>query len=85
MTGLSSGGPDVTLAALRRAALGARSGRLAEQMAQRVRLSEEQLETGYVQPGLAEVQYAEALRQLGDLGPAQSYAEEVLGDPDRED
>ncbi len=52
--------------------------RRAERMAERVRLSEEPPETGYVQPGLAEVQYAEALRQLGDLGPAQSYAEEAL-------
>ncbi len=52
--------------------------RHAEHMAQRVTLSEEPPETGYVQPGLAEVQCAEALRQLGDLGPAQAYAEEAL-------
>jgi ATP/maltotriose-dependent transcriptional regulator MalT len=57
--------------------------RHAEQMAQRVRLSEEPPETGYVQPGLAEVQYAEALRQLGDLRPAQAYAEEALASADR--
>jgi tetratricopeptide (TPR) repeat protein len=50
----------------------------AETMAGRIQLSEEPPETGYVQRGLAEVQHAEALRQLGDLAPAQSYAEEAL-------
>jgi hypothetical protein len=50
----------------------------AEIMAGRVRVSEEPPETGYVQPGLAAVQYAEALRQLGDLSAAQSYAEQAV-------
>src|SRR6266487_13442 len=52
--------------------------RRAERMAERIRRSEEPPETGYVQPGLVEVQHAEALRQLGDLAPAQVYAEEAL-------
>lgn len=52
--------------------------RQTEGMAERIRLSEEPPETGYVQPGLAELQHAEALRQLGDLAPAQAYAEEAL-------
>jgi hypothetical protein len=56
--------------------------RQAESMAGRIQLSEEPPETGYVQPGLAEVQHAEALRQLGDLAPAQSYAEEALSTAD---
>jgi alpha-D-ribose 1-methylphosphonate 5-triphosphate synthase subunit PhnG len=44
-------------------------------MAARIRLSEEPPETGYVQPGLVEVQHADALRRLGDLTAARSYAE----------
>jgi hypothetical protein len=32
-------------------------------------------ETGYVQPGLVEVQHADALRRLGDLTAARAYAE----------
>lgn len=52
--------------------------RRAERMAGRIRPSEEPPETGYVQRGLLEVQHAEALRQLGDLAPAQAYAEEAL-------
>src|SRR5579875_3179268 len=52
--------------------------RRAEHMAGRIRRSDEPPETDYVQPGLAELQHAEALRQLGDLSPAQSYAEEAL-------
>jgi tetratricopeptide (TPR) repeat protein len=56
--------------------------RRAESMAERIRLSEEPPETGYVQRGLAEVQHAEALRQLGDLADAQSYAEEALNTAD---
>jgi hypothetical protein len=52
--------------------------RRAEQMAGRIRVSQEPPETGYVQPGLAELQHAEALRQLGDLAPAQAYAREAL-------
>jgi tetratricopeptide (TPR) repeat protein len=52
--------------------------RRSEAMAGRIQPSEEPPETGYVQRGLAEVQHAEALRHLGDLGPARSYAEEAL-------
>jgi tetratricopeptide (TPR) repeat protein len=50
----------------------------AERMARRIQPSEEPPETGYVQRGLVEIQHAEALRQLGDLAPAQAYAEEAL-------
>jgi tetratricopeptide (TPR) repeat protein len=56
--------------------------RQAERMAERIQLSEEPPETGYVQPGLTEVQHAEALRQLGDLAPAQLYAEQALSTAD---
>lgn len=52
--------------------------RRAERMADRIRPGQEPPETGYVQPGLAELQHAEALRQLGDLVAAQSCAEEAL-------
>lgn len=52
--------------------------RHAERMAGRIQPSAEPPETGYVQRGLVEVQQAEALRQLGDLVSAQSYAEEAL-------
>jgi tetratricopeptide (TPR) repeat protein len=55
----------------------------AESMAGRIRLSEEPPETGYVQPGLAELQHAEALRQLGDLTAAQTYAEQALTTADQ--
>ena len=51
------------------------SMRRSEEMAARIRLSEEPPETGYVQPGLVEVQHADALRSLGDLTAARSYAE----------
>jgi hypothetical protein len=47
-------------------------------MAGRIRLSEEPAETGYVQPGLVEVQHAEALRSLGDLSAARNYAERAV-------
>jgi hypothetical protein len=72
-----------TLQAKAYARMGDRAGcheqmRRAEHMAERIRLSEEPPETGYVQRGLVELQHAEALRQLGDLAPAQSYAEEAL-------
>lgn len=72
-----------TLQAKAYARMGDRAGcheqmRRAENMAERIRLSEEPPETGYVQRGLVELQHAEALRQLGDLAPAQSYAEEAL-------
>ncbi|MGO9292795.1 MAG: transcriptional regulator, partial [Streptosporangiaceae bacterium] len=52
--------------------------RRAEATAARIRAGEEPPETGYVQRGLVEVQHAEALRLLGDLGPARSYAAEAL-------
>ena len=51
------------------------SMRRSEETAARIRLSEEPPETGYVQPGLVEVQHADALRRLGDLTAARSYAE----------
>ena len=56
--------------------------RRAEDMAGRILLTEEPPETGYVQRGLVEVQHAEALRTLGDLAPAQAYAEEALSTAD---
>lgn len=52
--------------------------RLSEATAGQIRQGEEPPETGYVQPGLLECQHAEALRRLGDLAPAQEYAEEAL-------
>lgn len=52
--------------------------RRAERMTDRIQPGQEPPETGYVQPGLAELQHAEALRQLGDLAAAQSHAEEAL-------
>ncbi|MEV1242365.1 transcriptional regulator [Nonomuraea sp. NPDC049750] len=52
--------------------------RLSEATAGQIRQGEEPPETGYVQPGLLECQHAEALRRLGDLTPAQEYAEEAL-------
>ena len=51
------------------------SMRRSEETAARIRLSEEPPETGYVQPGPVEVQHADALRRLGDLTAARSYAE----------
>jgi hypothetical protein len=69
-----------TLQAKAYARMGNRGGchasmRRSEEMAGRIRLSEEPPETGYVQPGLVEVQNADALRRLGDLTSARSYAE----------
>lgn len=69
-----------TLQAKAYARMGDRPGchasmRRSEEMAARIRLSEEPPETGYVQPGLVEVQHADALRRLGDLTAARSYAE----------
>jgi tetratricopeptide (TPR) repeat protein len=52
--------------------------RRAERMTDRIQPGQEPPETGYVQPGLAELQHAEALRQLGDLAAAQSRAEEAM-------
>jgi len=51
---------------------------LAETAAGLIRRDEEPDETGYVQPGLAEVQLAEALMTLGDMDPAQEYAREAV-------
>ncbi len=44
----------------------------------RVNSGDEPPELGYVQPGLVEVQHAEALRQLGDLAAAQTYAQAAV-------
>jgi hypothetical protein len=76
-----------TLQAKAYARMGDRAGcheqmRRAENTAGRIRLTEEPPETGYVQRGLVEVQHAEALRTLGDLAPAQAYAEEALSTAD---
>jgi len=76
-----------TLQAKAYARMGDRPGcheqmRRAENTAGRIRLTEEPPETGYVQRGLVEVQHAEALRMLGDLAPAQAYAEEALSTAD---
>lgn len=56
--------------------------RRSETTAAQIRESEEPPETGYVQPGLLECQHAEALRRLGDLMAAQTYAEEALKSAD---
>jgi|HubBroStandDraft_1064217.scaffolds.fasta_scaffold02500_9 hypothetical protein len=69
-----------TLQAKAYARMGDRAGchasmRRSEEMADRIRPGEEPPETGYVQPGLVEVQHADALRRLGDLTAARSYAE----------
>ena len=69
-----------TLQAKAYARMGDRPGchasmRRSEEMAARIRISEEPPETGYVQPGLVEVQHADALRRLGDLTAARAYAE----------
>jgi hypothetical protein len=50
----------------------------AEEMSGRIRLSEEPPETSYVQAGLVETQHADALRTLGDLGAARSYAQQAV-------
>lgn len=49
-----------------------------ESMSGRIRIEEEPEETSYVQPGLVETQHSEALRQLGDLGAAEEYADEAV-------
>ncbi|TVL93312.1 transcriptional regulator [Streptomyces sp. SAJ15] len=51
---------------------------LAETAVGRIRRDEEPDETGYVQPGLVEAQFADALLRLGDLHPAQEYAREAV-------
>jgi hypothetical protein len=50
----------------------------AETMAGRIRRAEEPAETGYVQPGLVEANFAETLMSLGDLQPARGYAQEAV-------
>jgi hypothetical protein len=76
-----------TLQAKAYARMGDRGGchasmRRSEEMAGRIRRSEEPPETGYVQPGLVEVQHADALRRLGDLTAARSYAERAVAAAD---
>jgi hypothetical protein len=51
---------------------------LAETMETRIRRAEEPAETGYVQPGLVEANFAETLMSLGDLQPARDYAQEAV-------
>ncbi|MFD3804186.1 transcriptional regulator [Streptomyces sp. NPDC058611] len=55
--------------------------RLAESAADRIRPGTEPDETGYVQPGLVNVQVAEALLSLGDLAGAHEQATAAVGTP----
>jgi hypothetical protein len=55
--------------------------RRAEQAAERIRRGTEPDETGYVQPGLVNVQVAEALLSLGDLAAAGEHAAAAVGTP----
>ena len=50
----------------------------AEDMAGRILPGEEPPETSYVQAGLVETQHADALRSLGDLDAARSYAQQSV-------
>jgi hypothetical protein len=50
----------------------------AEDMSARIRPGEEPPETSYVQAGLVETQHADALRTLGDLIAARSYAQQSV-------
>jgi len=50
----------------------------AEVMSARIRPGEEPPETSYVQAGLVETQHADALRSLGDLAAARSYAQQSV-------
>jgi hypothetical protein len=50
----------------------------AEDMAVRIMPGEEPPETSYVQAGLVETQHADALRSLGDLDAARSYAQQSV-------
>lgn len=68
------------------ACLGDSSGALerirrAEQAAERIRPGYEPDETGYVQPGLVNVQVAEALLSLGDLPAARAHAAAAVDTP----
>jgi hypothetical protein len=53
----------------------------AEDMSARIRPGEEPPETSYVQAGLVETQHADALRTLGDLTAARSYAQQSVDAP----
>ncbi|WP_105974236.1 transcriptional regulator [Streptomyces geranii] len=55
--------------------------RRAEQAAERIRRGYEPDETGYVQPGLVNVQVAEALLSLGDLAAAGEHALAAVDNP----
>jgi hypothetical protein len=55
--------------------------RCAESEAERIRPGHEPDETGYVQPGLVNVQVAEALLSLGDLTAARKHATAAVGTP----
>ncbi|MEU1279865.1 transcriptional regulator [Streptomyces sp. NPDC005805] len=55
--------------------------RRAESEADRIRPGAEPDETGYVQPGLVDVQVAEALLSLGDLAPARAHATAAVDTP----
>lgn len=52
--------------------------RQSELVAARIDHGDEPDEASYIQPGLIETQVAEALRRLGDLSAAQTYAEESV-------
>lgn len=53
----------------------------AESEAERIRPGHEPDETGYVQPGLVNVQVAEALLSLGDLAAARTHATAAVDTP----
>lgn len=55
--------------------------RRAEAAAERIRRGQEPEETGYVQPGLVNVQVAEALLSLGDLRAAREQASTAVDTP----
>ncbi|MEV5971103.1 transcriptional regulator [Streptomyces sp. NPDC051921] len=55
--------------------------RRAEAEAERISPGTEPAETGYVQPGLVNVQVAEALLSLGELAAAHEHAEAAVGTP----
>ncbi|MEU8969929.1 transcriptional regulator [Streptomyces monashensis] len=55
--------------------------RRAETAADRIRRGYEPDETGYVQPGLVNVQVAEALLSLGELAAAREHAVAAVGNP----
>lgn len=56
--------------------------RHAEAIAARLGSSGLPAEVSYIQPGLVETQVAEALRRLGDLAAAHTYAEQAAGTAD---